>query len=582
MADLLVRETFPVITSQEDQFILFTQAMDKALADLQAQKDNWVRTSIAERVAIIDQLIHDFAAVTPRLIEAELQAKGLQDSDPGHIVESVNVYTVFRILHNLKRALLDIQATGQPRIPGKVYARSNGQTVAQVFPETSIDQFLFRGVTMEVWMEPGIQPVDLPGTQAVAYHEKNRPGKVALVLGAGNISALSFSDVLYKLFVEQRVVLLKMNPVNAYGGPIFEEGFRALVEKGFLRLAYGGAEQGNYLCQHPDVDEIHMTGSDKTFDAIVFGPGPDGARRKADRSPCITKPMTGELGCITPVIIVPGPWTPAEMDYQAEKIATWLTNNSGFACNAPHLILTHAEWPLRQSFLAALRQKMALLPLERAYYPGTKALYQRFIDAHPEAEPFGIAQEGQLPWTLIASVSNEAPNDILFRNEPFCGLLAETPIHAAGLPEFLERAVDFANRQVWGTLSAALFVHPKTLKMPGGDAAVERAIEALRYGAVCVNIQTPMAYVVGVAPWGGFPGQPLEDIQSGTGWVHNTLMFSRPQKVVVRGPFMETPKSPFIFSRAKTGRKVAELLLEMGMAPSLRKFLRIFMTAMRA
>ena len=78
-------------------------------------------------------------------------------------------------------------------------------------------------------------------------------------------------DLLYKLFVNNQVVLLKPNMVNAYLGPLIEESFQALIAPGYLRVVYGGAEEGSYLCQHPDIDEIHITGSDKTFDAILFG-----------------------------------------------------------------------------------------------------------------------------------------------------------------------------------------------------------------------------------------------------------------------------------------------------------------------
>lgn len=43
-------------------------------------------------------------------------------------------------------------------------------------------------------------------------------GKVALVLGAGNVSSIGLMDVLYKLFIENQATLLKMNPVNEYSG----------------------------------------------------------------------------------------------------------------------------------------------------------------------------------------------------------------------------------------------------------------------------------------------------------------------------------------------------------------------------
>lgn len=43
-----------------------------------------------------------------------------------------------------------------------------------------------------------------------------RQGKLALVLGAGNVASIAPLDVLHKLFIENQVCLLKLNPVNDY------------------------------------------------------------------------------------------------------------------------------------------------------------------------------------------------------------------------------------------------------------------------------------------------------------------------------------------------------------------------------
>jgi acyl-CoA reductase-like NAD-dependent aldehyde dehydrogenase len=580
-------DNIQLIVSTEAPPVSSNESLDEALAVLQARKDAWAACSTEDRIAIIDRLLKDFYAVVPQVIETEMQSKGANGSDFAYLLEYLSVQIILRNLNDLKRSLREIQAFGRPRIPGRVYIRSKGQVAAKVFPANTRDRLMFPGSTSEVWMEPGVTLASLPGTQALAYQVKDWPGKVALVLGAGNVNSIPFSDVLYKLFVEKKVVALKMNPVNSPVGPVFARGFRALVENGFLRIVYGGAAQGGYLCQHPAVDEIHITGSDKSFEAIVFGPGPEGAQRKAARRPLIDKPVTGELGCITPVVIVPGPWTPDEIDYQADRIVSWLGYNAGFACNTPHLVVTHAGWPLRQAFLDKLREKMSAMSLPKAYYPGSKAIQQRFIDRHPEAELYGKPRDDRtpveetLPWTLIPSVSSENPQDVCFTSEGFCGVLSETPIAAASTAEFLERSVDFLNKYVWGSLSASIFVHPASLKIPEIASAMEQAIEQLRYGTICINQQTPVAYVQTACPWGGFPGQPLEDIQSGSGWVHNTLMFGQPQKSVLHAPFVETPKTPFLFHRARLGHAIARRLVDLEAAPSLWKFLRVFVTAVK-
>ena len=49
----------------------------------------------------------------------------------------------------------------------------------------------------------------------------------------------------------------------------------------------------------------------------------------------------------------------------------------------------------------------------------------------------------------------------------------------------------------------------------------------LRYGTVSVNHWAAVGYGLVITPWGAFPGHTRPDIQSGTGSVHNTLMFDR-------------------------------------------------------
>src|SRR5260370_39381148 len=314
--------------------------MDAVVQTLQEHKDAWVALSNRERIAILDKLINDFAAIAQLWIAASLQAKGIAGDSPGVGEEWVaGVWPVLKNLRQLRNSLSDIEAYGHPRIPGPITTRPDGQVVAQVFPQSMYDRLLFMGVTAEIWMEPGVTAEELPKTQATAYQEQKQGGKVALVLGAGKVASIGPMDILYKLFVEDQVVIFKTNPVNAYLGPLMEEGgLRALVELGFLRLVYGGAEEGAYLCNHPGVDEIHITGSDKTFDAIVFGPGVEGAKRKAEHRPLLTKRITGELGNVSPVIVVPGPWSDSDLAYQAEHIDSMLTNNAGFNCHATTVI----------------------------------------------------------------------------------------------------------------------------------------------------------------------------------------------------------------------------------------------------
>jgi len=559
------------------------EEIDAAVQTLQAHKDAWVALTIDERITLLDRLIKDFAAIADRMVAASCEAKGIAPASPLVGEEwSLGPFVTLKNLCQLQHSLMDIKAHGAPKIPGSVTTRTDGQVVAQVFPQTKYERIFFQGVTAEVWMEPGVTANDLAKTQALAYQDKQHAGKVALVLGAGNVASIPPTDVLHKLFVEDQVVVLKMNPVNGYIGPLIEESFRALVEAGFLRVVYGGAEEGAYLCKHSGVEEIHITGSDKTFDAIVFGTGVEGDKRKAENRPLSHKKVTGELGNVSPIIIVPGPWGAGDLAYQAEHIVTSLTTNAGFNCNATRVIIQHAGWGQREELLQQMRTILGKLPTRDAYYPGAKQRQQRFIAEHPEAEQVGSGDGKHLPWTLITDVDAEREDDICFTTEAFCGLFAETTLDAASIVDYIDRAVDFANERLWGSLNATIIVHPKSLQEPGVAAAIERAIGNLRYGTIGVNYWGGVGFTLGVTTWGAFPGDAVNDVRSGIGVVHNTLMFAHAQKSVLRGPFRSTPTPPWFALRGNSASKVFPKLVALEAAPTPWKVPGILWSALRS
>jgi acyl-CoA reductase-like NAD-dependent aldehyde dehydrogenase len=556
------------------------KAIDDSVSVLRARKDDWVRVSVRDRIALLGDLLAGVVRVADRWVAAALEAKGISPGTPPEGEEWLGgPFAVVRNLRLLSRSLADLEAYGAPRLPGRPWTREGGQVVAPVFPTNLYDRVLFTGFTGEIWMQPQVTLASLRETQAVAYRKKDLAGKVALVLGAGNVSSIGPMDALYKLFVENQVVVLKMNPVNEYVGPFIEEAFRPLVDRGYLRVVYGGAAEGAHLCHHPDVDEIHITGSDKTHDAIVFGTGPEGARRKAERRPVLTKRITSELGNVTPVIVVPGSWSDGDIAFQGVNLASMLTNNAGFNCNATRVIVTPEGWAERRRLLDAVRRTLALAPTRKAYYPGAEDRFRAFIEAHPEAERIGVGGEGKIPWTLVASVDAGKDGDICFTTEAFCGLMAETALPARTAAEYLERAVEFCNTKVWGTLSASIVVHPSSLRDPAVARAVERAVADLRYGSVAVNHWSALSYGFVSTTWGAFPGHDIYDIQSGIGVVHNTYLFDAPQKSVVRGPFRVRPTPPW-FVTHKTSHELGRKLFYFEASPSPLRLPGIIWTAM--
>ena len=66
-------------------------------------------------------------------------------------------------------------------------------------------------------------------------------------------------------------------------------------------------------------------------------------------------------------------------------------------------------------------------------------------------------------------------------------------------------------------------------------------MEELKYGTVAINEWSALGFVIPTMPWGGYPGNKDNDIQSGQGYVHNSLLFESPQKGVVYSKFRLSP-----------------------------------------
>ncbi len=72
-------------------------------------------------------------------------------------------------------------------------------------------------------------------------------------------------------------------------------------------------------------------------------------------APPLAKRVDAELGCVTPYIVVPGAWTPADIEYYADEIVAGLVHNAGHNCTKAELLVTAAEWPLREALVEAVR-----------------------------------------------------------------------------------------------------------------------------------------------------------------------------------------------------------------------------------
>jgi acyl-CoA reductase-like NAD-dependent aldehyde dehydrogenase len=557
-------------------------SLDEALSQLASRVDAWAATTPHERARLLERVVADTYAVSNEWQAAACAAKGYSVNSPEGGEELFSgVGTFIRMAQAFKATMDEIANEGRPHLPGPVHSRPGNRIAIQVLPKTSFDKILYKGISAEVWMQPNVSHAETLAFSAAAYRHPQQHAGVSLVLGAGNVASLGPRDVLTKLFAEGKVVLLKANPVNEYLVPYWEWAMAALIKEGVLRIVTGGAETGAYLTQHPIVTDVHVTGSDKTHDAIVFGVGDEGRQRKAENSPLLTKPVSCELGNVSPILIVPGTWSKKEISYQAAHVATMLTNNAGFNCLTPRVLVTYAGWAQREEFLMALYETLASLPTRRAYYPGARERHASFLREHPEARLIGSAEGDALPWTVIEGVDATKTNDIVFNVEAFCSLMAETPLEAASVEEFIAKAVDFCNDVIWGTLSMTILADPRTLSDRRTGPLIELAVADLRYGSVGVNLWHAMSFAFSSTVWGACPGHTMTDIQSGTGFVGNSYLLAHAQKSVVRGPFFSSPRPPW-FATNRRGHDVMRKFLAYEARPSLRRLVPLVMSSLRS
>ncbi|MEU0785080.1 aldehyde dehydrogenase family protein [Streptomyces sp. NPDC006173] len=558
--------------------------LDLAVGELRAHADSWTATSLAERIGLLERMLPRIGDEASGMVAAAARAKGYDDrsewatedwaSAPWALAQTVSAY-----LHVLRR----LDAGKAPVTAGQARTRE-GRVVVRVFPATAGDRLLLNGFTADVWTLPGTTREKVLERAAGEY--RGRPGRpaVALVLGAGNIAAITPLDILHKLYAEGQVVIAKMNPVNAYLRPHFEAVFGEFVERGLVRFVDGGQAEGAYLTRHDGIDAIHVTGSEHTHDAIVWGTDEQAAERRRANTPLNTKPFTSELGGISPCIVTPGPWSAADFRFQAEHIVTSKLNNSGHNCVASQILLVPRDWDGTDRLLAEIRRVLRRLPPRGDYYPGAETRLDTVMQAHPEAETYG---DGACR-VLVPDVTD--PDDPMLTDEVFASALGVVRLPGADAPQFLTEATEFANEKLPGTLGATLLVHPRTER--AHRAAVDDAVTALRYGTLGINCWSAFGFLLGHTPWGAHPGHTPQDIGSGIGFVHNTFMLEDIEKTVLRAPFAPAPRGLFTGSPSlsprppyyvtnRTGRTTMQRLTAYTTDPGWSRLPSIFASALR-
>ena len=406
----------------------------------------------------------------------------------------------------------------------------NTKNSYKVFPNKFIEKLTFPLLNAEIRFSKSMNFEQINEYRGFNQRIGTDSGSVTLILGAGNVSSIPFLDTIFHLVANRSSIILKLNPVNDYLNPVFQKVFHEFIERGFISVVNGDIPTSKYLSEHRSIDAIHLTGSNYTYENIVYGRVLNDKERKlSSLNKTNKKPIFTELGNVTPIIIHPGKWSNSEIKFQARKIVTAKLNNSGFNCIAAQVIVLPKGWRSNDKLKKYIKYYLNKIGDTTSYYPGAveslKALqnnknYEQIND-QVCSTPFMVSD---LDTDEKFSVE-EVWNSTLYFKE----------IEYTDYESFANNSIDYVNNELWGNLGATVLL--KDSKKKRNSEVVENYKHNLNYGTIAINEWAAIAFIIPTMPWGGYPGNKDNDIQSGQGFVHNAFFFESPLKGIVETNF---------------------------------------------
>ena len=406
---------------------------------------------------------------------------------------------------------------------------NNSENSYKVFPNNFIERITFPFINAKVYFNKSMSFEDINKFRGFSKRYDIEPS-ITLVLGAGNFSSIPYLDVLYHLITRRSVILLKLNPVNEYLKPVFEKVFKNFIERGYIIVTNGNINESKYMTTHPGINHIHLTGSDKTYEDIVYGRELTGNERSIKTVPKVnSKPITSELGNVTPIIIHPGKWSTSDIKYQARKIVTGKLNNNGFNCIAAQVVVLPDGWGHTETLIKYVKYYMNKAKDRKAYYPDSIERLTKL--------------EKDKSYERVNSLSCTTPHltrEIKAYNkyeldEVWSSTIYFRKIAYSNAEDYVKKSIDYCNNELWGNLGVSVIIKNHNNKF--NKHITNSYIENLKYGTIAINEWAAIGYIIPQLPWGGFPGNKDNDIQSGQSVVHNSMLFESPLKGIVETKF---------------------------------------------
>jgi len=401
----------------------------------------------------------------------------------------------------------------------------------QIFPTERIEKLLYMGVKGYIKLRKNMTLEDFKKYRGFESRINTNNATTTLVLGAGNQGCIPILDFAYHITTRRSPIVLKLNPVNEYLKPIFEKILAPFIKHHFLTIVTGDAEVGKYLSEHHAISHIHLTGSHLTYENIAYGKKLNDKEKGSKTIKKInTTSISTELGNVTPVIIIPDKWSKSDIRVQAKKVATAKLQNAGFNCIAAQVVVLDDKWKHKDDFINEVKNIISGQSTRHFYYPGSKDRILS-INKNPNTEILSL-DECEVPYS---STTTDEDDTFYFHNEIWGGSIIFKTISSNTVPEYIKKATEFCNNNLWGNLGCTVIIKPKTEKKY--SKSFKSMLDELKYGTIGINEWCALGFAIPSLPWGGYPGNKDSDIQSGQGYVHNTYLFESPLNGIIRTNF---------------------------------------------
>ncbi|WP_210418712.1 aldehyde dehydrogenase family protein [Aliikangiella coralliicola] len=486
----------------------------------------WANTPVVEKLALIEQIQANLTTYANQLGEVDAKMKNALIGENKLSIAECMATTVMPMAGALKGIENLYESLVLGKMPEAISVNKvNADTYAvEVFPVYKKDKLVAqkqRGF-LHVTGEPKqTNPMD-------------KPAGVIAIYGAGNYS--SSIEMVMALFLENKVTLHKPHALNEATDAVWEKIFAPLIE--LKAVAFCKADQGREMSELEGLHAIYFTGSTGVAHAIQN-------QAKA--------PLVSECGGNNPCIIVPGKWSDKDIKRQAIQLASVGKLNGGAVCGRPQTIITSRNWPQREQFLNALRQAISKQTFAcSTHYPNVDETKAQFLENQPTAETLK-PENGEHIASEFIFIPNIKEDDFAVTNEAFCQIYSEISLDVStDTTEFLDKATDFCNNKLLGSLGCMILIDNDTMKNHHGR--LNQAIAELNYGGIAVNDVPPNIWLNPYLTWSGC-GETIENFVSGVGNFGNAFNIENVKKSVILNDFTAT-------SFELTNRRATENLLE--------------------